>query len=325
MAGDRSGERLGDVGEFAFLNNLLPRLPQGPQVLLGPGDDAAVLDLGAAPVVICTDVLVEGSHFRRTWSSATDVGRKAVAVNAADVAAMGARTVAVLAGVVAPGDLEVSWLGDLVDGMRQECDTVGCSLVGGDTVAGPAVSVTVTAVGVLDGPLVTRAGARPGDLVAVCGRLGYAAAGLAVLTRGFRSPRALVDAHRRPDPPYQAGPQAASLGATAMIDVSDGLLADLGHVAEASGVRIAVDVDALAVPGELEQMGRGLGVDPRTWVFAGGEDHALAATFAPESELPTSWRVIGAVTAGNGVEVTGWSEWAAVLGSGGYEHFGRGV
>lgn len=321
MAGDES---IGDIGEFAFLERVLPGLPQGEEVLVGPGDDAAVLDLSGTPVVACTDVLVEGSHFRRDWSSAHDVGRKAIAVNVADLAAMGARPVAVLAGVVAPGDLPLDWLTRLAAGLRDEAAATGASLVGGDTVAGAVVSVTVTALGALDGPTVTRAGARQGDVVAVCGRLGHAAAGLAVLQRGFRSPRALVDAHRCPVVPYAAGPRAARLGATAMIDVSDGLLADLGHVAAASGVAIRLDPDAVPIDEPVEAMARGLGVDPRVWVFGGGEDHALVACFSPACDLSSDWTVIGTVADGSGVSVDGWQALPNGLApGGGYDHFSQ--
>lgn len=310
-------EHLRDVGEFGLLDRMLPRLPQSPAVALGPGDDAAVLDLGGTQVLVCTDVLVEGSHFRRDWSGGYDVGRKAAAVNMADIAAMGGRAVALLAAVAAPGETEVDWLTAMADGLRDEAQTVGCSVVGGDMVSGPQVSVAVTAVGVLDGPLVTRSGAAPGDVVAVCGRLGYSAAGLAVLRRGFSSPRSLTDAHRCPSPPYAAGPEAARLGATAMIDVSDGLLGDLGHVAHQSGVRIVLDTAALPVPDELAQMARGLGVDARTWVFGGGEDHALAACFPPGTQPGQAWTTIGVVEEGSGVALIGWD----AEGEMGYEHF----
>ncbi len=325
-------QTLGDVGEFGFLDRILGRLPQGPEVLLGPGDDAAVLDLGGTRVVACTDVLVEGSHFRRDWSSAHDVGRKAVAVNVADVAAMGARPVAVLAGVAAPAELAVDWLTELAEGLRDEAASAGCSVVGGDTVAGPQVSVTVTALGLLDGPAVTRSGARAGDVVAVCGRLGHAAAGLAVLQRGFRSPRALVDVHRCPSPPYAAGPQAREAGASAMIDVSDGLLADLGHVCRASSVAIELDPDAVEVDPQLQAMARGLGVDARAWVYGGGEDHALAACFADDVTLPQGWARIGRVldvapdgsSEGLAVSVRGWQELPeGISATGGYQHFAR--
>lgn len=312
---------IGSVGEFALLQQLLPRLPQSDAVVVGPGDDAAVLDLPDRRVVATVDVLVDGVHLRRDWFDGADVGYKAAAVNMSDVAAMGARPLALLVGLVAPADLEVSWLTAFTDGLRDCASAQGCSVVGGDTVHGPVLTVAVTALGTLDGAPVTRAGARPGDVVAVCGRLGWAAAGLAVLRRGFRSPRLLVDAQRRPQPPYEAGPQAAALGATAMIDVSDGLLADAGHVADASGVAIALDATLLPPDPEVESMGRGLGVDPRHWVLAGGEDHALLACFPPDVDLPAPWVRVGSVEAGSGVRVDGIDP-SDLPPAGGYEHFG---
>jgi thiamine-monophosphate kinase len=311
------GGLVGDAGEFGLLDALLPRLRQGSHVRVGPGDDAAVLDLGS-PLVASVDVLVEGVHFRRDWSSAADVGHKSAAVNMADVAAMGAAPVALLVGLTLPSDVPVAWVAEMADGLAAEADPLGCSVVGGDTVAGPVLSIAVTALGVPPGPVVTRAGARPGDVVAVAGGLGRAAAGLAVLRRGFRSPRALVDAQRRPQPPYPAGPQAAALGASAMVDVSDGLLADLGHVAAASGVAVEIDAARLAVGDDLVAMGRGLGLDPLRWVLTGGEDHALAACFPAGTSLPPEWTVVGAVSDGEGVRVPGVDTegWA-----GGWEHF----
>jgi thiamine-monophosphate kinase len=173
-------------------------------------------------------------------------------------------------------------------------------------------------MGVCDaGPPVRRTTARVGDIVAVCGRLGWAAAGLAVLSRGFRSPRAVVDAHRRPSPPYSAGPEAVRLGATAMVDVSDGLLADLGHIAGGSGVAIDVRSGALSIPEPLAAVGAALGADPFTFVFTGGDDHALAATFAPDVPLPEHWRVIGSVAEGSGVTVDA----QTYAGAPGHEHF----
>lgn len=288
-------------------------------MLLGPGDDAAVLRAEGGRIVATTDLLVEDRHFRRDWSTAYDIGRKAAAQNLADVAAMGARPTALLTGLAAVPDLPVAWVERLADGLREESRTVGASVVGGDVVRAEAVTLAVTALGEVaaDAP-VTRSGARPGDTVAVRGRLGEAAAGLELLRRGVREPRRLVAAHHRPTPPYEAGPAAARLGATAMIDVSDGLAADLGHVADASGVRVDVDTAALPVPEPLREAARALDVDPRTWLLAGGEDHALAATFPPRVALPARWTVIGRVAHGSGVAVDG-EPYAA----GGFDHFAR--
>jgi thiamine-monophosphate kinase len=160
-------------------------------------------------------------------------------------------------------------------------------------------------------------------VVALAGRLGYAAAGYTVLSRGFRSPRLLVEAHRRPEVPYAAGPRAARLGATSMIDVSDGLLADLGHIAAASGVAVDVRTAAFPVPPQMRDAAGALGVDPSTWILTGGDDHALAATFPAGTELPEEWTVVGSVGSvgsvgeGSGVTVDG----TPYEGPAGWDHF----
>jgi thiamine-monophosphate kinase len=267
-------------------------------------------------VVATTDLLVENRHFRRDWSTATDIGRKAAARNFADIAAMGAVPTALLVGFAAPGALDVEWVDGLMAGLREECGEVGAAVVGGDVTEADLVTLGVTALGDLQGrDPVTLAGARPGDLVAVVGRLGWAAAGFAVLGRGFRSPVQVVNAHRRPEPPYAQGPVAADLGATAMTDVSDGLVADLGHVAEASRVRIDLQAARIDVAAKLREVGAALNVDPLVWVLTGGDDYALTATFPPGTDLPEGWAVIGTVTEGEGVRVDG-RRWP-----GGHEHF----
>lgn len=288
-------------------------------MLLGPGDDAALVSAPDGRVVVSTDLLLEGRHFRRDWSSGYDVGRKAAAQNLADVAAMGAVPTSIVVGLGMPPDLPAEWLDALADGFRDECAVVGASVVGGDIARSDLVVIGVTALGDLGGrPPVTRSGARPGQVVAVAGRLGYAAAGLALLESGWAetsegtplSPpqEALweaVAAHRRPCPPYSAGPEAAELGAGAMLDVSDGLLQDLGHIAAASGVRVELDPAAFVVGEPVAAAAKELGTDPLDWILGGGEDHALAAAFPAEVSLPPSWRIVGGIVAGQGVVVRG--------------------
>jgi thiamine-monophosphate kinase len=285
--------------------------------LLGPGDDAAVVAAADGRVVASTDLLVENRHFRRDWSTATDVGHKAAARSLADIAAMGAVPTALLVGFAAPGSLEVEWVDGLVAGLREECGAVGAAVVGGDVTAADTITLAVTALGDLQGRAPVRlAGACAGDVVAVAGRLGWAAGGFAVLGRGFRSPVQVVAAHRRPEPPYAEGPRAADLGATSMTDVSDGLIADLGHIADASGVRIELRAELLDVPVKLAEVGAALNVDPLIWVLTGGDDYALVATFGSGAELPEPWRVVGAVVDGEGVRVDG-RRWPV----GGHEHY----
>ena len=234
-------QTLGDIGEFALIDLIGDVFAgsgnSGASVVLGVGDDAAVLAVPGR-VVVAVDQMVEGRHFRRDWSSAHDVGRKAVARSMSDIAAMGARPVALLIGLAAPATLPVAWACELAEGMVAEASMVGAAVVGGDTVASDTLVLSVTALGDPQGrEPITRAGARPGDVVALAGVLGRAAAGLAVLSRGHRQPKSVVAAQRTPTPPYAAGIAAAEAGATAMIDVSDGLLADAGHLARASGDR----------------------------------------------------------------------------------------
>jgi thiamine-monophosphate kinase len=295
------GRTVADLGEDDLVAAVVGRLPSGVDVDLGPGDDAAVVRAPDGRVVATTDLLVEGVHFRRDWSEAADVGHKSAAQNLADIAAMGARPTALLVGLAAPPDLPARWALDLADALAAEAARAGAAVVGGDVVAAPQVVVAVTALGSLDDrPPVTRAGALPGDCVAVHGRLGWSAGGLAVLSRGFRSPRALVAAHRRPEPDYAQGPVAADAGATAMVDVSDGLLADLARVADASGVGVELDVAAFDVPAPLADAAAALGRDALEWVLTGGEDHALAATFPTQAQVPPGWVVVGRVVPGPG-------------------------
>jgi thiamine-monophosphate kinase len=290
---------LGSTGEFGLIEAVTRSLLRGEDVLVGPGDDAAVLAVPDGRMVITTDLLVEGRHFRQDWSSAYDVGRKAAAQNLADIVAMGARPTALVVGFGGPADLPTAWALELNQGLADEAELLDASIVGGDTVQSDKIVVSVTAFGSLDGRApVLRSGARPGDEVAVAGRLGWAEAGYAVLNRGFRSPRTVVDAHRRPQPPYAEGPRAAIAGASSMCDVSDGLVADLRHIAVASEVVIDIRSQALAIPEPLQAVAAATGADALSFVLSGGEDHALVATFEP-ADVPEGWTVIGSVAEGN--------------------------
>jgi thiamine-monophosphate kinase len=313
------GQSIGDIGEFGLIARITKGLAAAPgdATLLGPGDDAAVVAASDGRVVVSTDVLIEGVHFRRDWSSAEDVGHKAAAKNFADIAAMGAVPTALVVGFGAPPELALDWVDGMVTGLREEVGALGAAVVGGDVVRADKIIIAATALGDLQGRApVTVSGARVGDMVAVTGRLGWASAGFVVLSRGFRSPVSVVSAHRRPDPPYAGGPAAAVAGATAMTDVSDGLIADLGNIAKASGVRIDLRGDSLPVPTKLAEVGSAMNVDPLTWILTGGDDYALTATFPRGSSLPPGWDEIGTVYDGEGVRVDG-RRWPVS----GHEHF----
>ncbi|MDR1511869.1 MAG: thiamine-phosphate kinase [Propionibacteriaceae bacterium] len=314
-------ETLAQVGEFPLVERVLRDLPQGSAVSVGPGDDGAVFWVDGQAVT-SVDVYVEGVHFRRDWSSAQDIGRKAVAASVADLEAMGAYPVALLVGFAAPADLPAEWAEDCVRGLREECAKAGLTLVGGDLSAGRDVTLAMTVVGELRGMQpVLRSGARPGDLVALRGRLGWAAAGLTALSRGFRSPRAAVQAFQCPTPPYGAGAEAAAFGASALVDVSDGLLADLGHVARASDVVIDLESASLEIGDPIRDIARATGREPLEFVLTGGEDHALAGVF-PFGQVPREWTVIGRVLDTEGAQAMVTVDGQPWAGPAGWTHFG---
>jgi len=305
-----------EAGEFPLIERLREVFAQGEQVLVGPGDDAAVLRIRNGHVVVSTDLLVEGRHFRRDWASAADIGHRAAAANLSDVNAMGGRAHSLTIGLAAPRDLPARWALEFAAGFAEEAALVGASVVGGDLTSSDSLVIAVTVLGACTQSPVLRSGAEPGDVLALCGRQGWAAGGLAVLGRGFRSPRVLVEAYRRPEPPYDAGPIAAEAGATSMIDISDGLLAEARHLTEESGVAIDVRRDAFEVPEPLHAVAAATGADPLSFVLGGGDDHALLATF-PSADVPEGWAVIGSVSEGSAVTVDG----AAYDGPTGWTHF----
>ena len=311
--------RVSEIGEFALIERIVARFRAGETTLVGPGDDAAVVRAPDGRVVATTDVLVDGRHFDRQWSTAYEIGRKAAAANLSDVAAMGARPTVLLVGLAAPPELSVEWVEGLADGLRDETAPLAATVVGGDVVASPTLTVAVTALGDLAGrEPVTRGGARAGDRLVLAGRVGWAAAGLAALRAGRGEEFAeLVTMHRCPAPPYAAGPLLAEAGATAMIDVSDGLVGDARHIAQASQIGINIDSAALPVDQELQRAAASLNMDVMDWVLTGGDDHALLATLPTDAQLPGNVLVVGTCSAEEGVTVDG----RQYVGAGGWTAF----
>lgn len=303
-------DSLAAVGEFDVIDRLVAGREQPATVALGPGDDAAVVLAGDGRTAVSTDMLVQGRHFRLDWSTPHDIGRKAIAQNAADIEAMGGHATAFVVAFGAPADTPTEAAVQLADGMWEEAGRLGAGIVGGDLVHAPLWVISVTVLGDLGGrDPVRRDGARAGDTVAVVGDLGRSAAGYALCSHEIDEPAALRRRHLVPEPPYGQGVAAATAGATAMTDVSDGLLADLGHIATASGVgidlsRSALDIDRDAVAAAAAAVG----VDPWVWVLGGGEDHALVATFP--GPTPDGWRVIGRVLDGPARVYLDGAEWA---------------
>ncbi|MDT5099659.1 MAG: thiamine-monophosphate kinase [Mycobacterium sp.] len=298
MANEERADSLAGLGEFAVIDRLVADRDQPAVVAVGPGDDAAVVTAADGRTVVSTDMLVEGRHFRLDWSSPHDVGRKAIAQNAADIEAMGATATAFVVAFGAPGDTSAAQTLELADGMWHEARKFGAGVVGGDLVSAPQWVISVTVLGDLAGRApVLRSGARVGDTLAVVGGLGRSAAGYDMWRNDIDGFDTLRRLHVAPEPPYGQGRVAAEGGATAMTDVSDGLAADLGHIADASGVGINVSTAALTADRDaLADAAAAVDVDAWDWVLGGGEDHALVATFT--GTPPQGWRAIGEVIDG---------------------------
>ncbi|KGM12985.1 thiamine monophosphate kinase [Cellulomonas bogoriensis 69B4 = DSM 16987] len=321
-----SGPVVADLTEGQLLARVFPELPTGTATDLGPGDDAAVVKASDGRVVVSTDVLVEGRHFRRDWCTGQDVGWRAAVQNMADVAAMGARPTALVVGLVAPDDLPVDWVVDLARGMSLACAPHGVGVVGGDLSGGEQVVVAVTVMGDLEGrPPVLRSGARPGDVVAHAGVRGRSAAGLEVLGQGLdrHAWRRVVSAYLRPSCPLGAGVRAATAGATAMMDVSDGLLTDARRMAVASGVVIDLKAPEKVFTEDVQVLAAvasATGGRVGDWLLTGGEDHGLLACFPPGRVAP-GFTVVGEVREGMPLVLV---EGEVRPGSGGWDHFGAG-
>ncbi|MEY4424079.1 MAG: hypothetical protein RLZZ258_1182 [Actinomycetota bacterium] len=296
-------ETIRTLGENESLKRTIARLNTSEHALVGPGDDSAVIAAPDGRFVVTTDTMIEDHDFKLDWSTGYDLGWKAVASNVADVAAMGAVPTSLVVALAVPADTEISWLEAFADGLRDACQKLapGCGVVGGDLAAANQVMISVAAHGSLEGrEPVLRSGAQVGDIVAVAGTLGRAAAGLALLQSAnvdaINSYDTVVNTQRRPNPPVAEGVAAAIAGATSMLDLSDGLAKDAARIAKASGV--SIQIDRLQLQGYeaiLEEPARAIEANEFDWVIGGGEDHSLLATFSPAAKLPRAFKPIGVV------------------------------
>ncbi|MFC7405478.1 thiamine-phosphate kinase [Georgenia alba] len=291
-----------DLSEDELIASFVQLLPRGTRTVVPTGDDAAVVAAPDGRFCVSTDVLVENRHFRLEWGRGSDVGWRAAAQNLADIAAMGAEATSLVASLVLPPQTPLAWVHDLCRGLAEICRPLGVGVDGGDLSGGTEVVIAVTVHGDLAGRSpVLRSGARPGDVLAHAGTLGRAAAGYALLASGHEDvDEELVAAFLRPVPALEAGPAAADAGATALMDVSDGLLRDAGRIARASGVVLDLDPVGDAVPADLAALAGAAGAtgaDPVAWVLTGGEDHGMLGTFPPDVPLPAGFRRLGTVRA----------------------------
>jgi thiamine-monophosphate kinase len=274
-------------GEFQLIQRLASKLWEGPGVALGPGDDAAVVHIGGKKVLLTTDLLIEGVHFRTDWMTPEEIGFKAMRVNLSDIAAMGGFPRFALISVGLPPAWRARKAERLFRGFYKAAREAGAAIVGGDTNASDRLVVNVALLGEAGGRVLTRGGARAGDSIYVTGELGASALGLAALKRGRRGFEGFVRRHKTPPLRVNVGRVLAKIdGIHAAIDLSDGLAGDLGHILEKSGVGAAVDVDALPRPGGFERAAERLGCDLLSEMLSGGEDYELAFTASSRVKIP---------------------------------------
>ena len=323
--------KLAQLGEFGLIDRIKAKVAASPSVPIGIGDDAAaLLPTPGTVTLITSDMLLEGVHFDLSFCDPQSLGRKSLSVNLSDLAAMGAQPRQFLLSIALPAEIPLEFLDGFMTGVMEQAERFGVTLVGGDTCASKGgLAISITALGEQRPErVVTRSGALPGDLICVSGSVGDAAAGLAELRRGVRE-GGLVSRQLDPQPRVELGVALAELGlASAMIDVSDGVLADLGHICEMSGVGARLDLAKLPLS---DQYRAACGADPYAMALSGGEDYELlfcvprtaaAGLEVLFARLGITVSLIGEITDGDGVALVAADGGAYTAARRGFNHFG---
>lgn len=299
---------------LAALSTIFSRV-KDESILVGIGDDAAVVKAHLTPIALATDMAVEGTHFTRNWSSLYEIGAKITSANLADIFAMGGRPEYLLVAAALPKNFSVEDIEELALGIADEAASVGAIVVGGDLTFSDRIVISISVFGSVGKPLL-RSGAHVGDDLVISKLPGESAAGLELLKRGVLDAKSAE--HRNPTVEYEKA-QSISAIAHSMCDISDGLISELNHISDASNVQIVVDKSLLKkAPGfdQLEQLADELGVDPWEWILHGGEDHAFIATVPGDASLPSGFTKIGTVVQGSRVLVDGF-----IVEHQGFQHF----
>ncbi|MCS7186362.1 MAG: thiamine-phosphate kinase [Armatimonadetes bacterium] len=281
-----------ELGEYPLVARLCERLQQvfgvDKRVLVGLGDDAAVLEINGVRLILTIDTQLENAHFRSKWMPAFDLGWKAVAISVSDVVAMGGKPIAALLGLGLTGEEPVAFVDEFYEGAISLCQSTGALLLGGDTVRSPiGLMVSSVVIGVVEGEPIQRKGAEVGDAIIMTGFAGEAAAGFWILEQGVNdlvsSPllQRCVERFRRPKPRTNALQALRSFPVHAAIDISDGLVIDLQRMATASKVQITLDLTQIPISQSLKEAAKIVGRDASSLALTGGEDYELLISVSP--------------------------------------------
>lgn len=311
-----------DIGEFRLIERITRPPHDTDTVVVGIGDDAAVLKTTDGLQVATTDCLVEGDHFRRDWFTPFQIGRKAIESNVSDIAAMGGIPRYVLVSLALPRTLDVAFVEQLYEGMWKSCDNYSLDIVGGNMTHAEAIMISLTVLGIVDDQcLCLRSDAQPGDAIGVIGSLGYGGAGLRVLQEHLKGYDPVVKRYLEPQA-YLAEARKCAPVVHAMIDVSDGLASEVGHICRASCCGARLFQDKIPLDKEILSVGEALNEDPYGYIMYGGEDFSLVFT-APEQVVhQCGGVVIGEITKGKKLYLSS-RDSEQILQGRGYDHFQR--
>lgn len=317
-------------GEFALIDRLA-RLASvsHDDLVTGIGDDAAVIGglfSDRESLLVTTDMLVDSRHFRQDWSTPTQIGKKAVTCNVSDIAAMGGTPTFMFISIALAVNTEVTWIEELYQGMADACRQYGVVIAGGDTTHSETLTISITLMGRASTEnLCLRSHARPGDLLCVSGPLGGSAAGLNLLTMGVEPPESLKRKHLTPGCRLDVSPTIAPL-ARAMIDISDGLAAEVNHICDQSGTGAQIFSEKIPIYPSVEDAANLTGQDPLELALSGGEDFELLFSITPENhrklaKMGVDGIIVGKATKAESGRVLITPDGKQSFLSGGYNHF----
>ena len=311
--------KIKDIGEFGLIDRVTKK-HRDKNVLVGIGDDAAVIKTGKELQVLTTDCLVEGDHFRREWFTPFQIGMKAIEINVSDIAAMGATPRYVLVSLGLPEDLDVDFVDEMYKGMWRVCDKYKMDIIGGNMTHSKQIFISVTVTGdAKKNNIVLRNGAKPGDFIFLSGHVGNGRAGLRLFQENIEGFNGVKKRYLEPKARLEYALKIAPF-VNSMIDVSDGLAADIKHICEQSDCGAVIHRDKIPINDDVTQVARTLGEDEYSYALFGGEDFELVYTVSQNMIDRVDGYIIGEITKGKKIKLLSNGKEQQIKNCG-YDHF----